>query len=348
MIKVLIVEDSPLMAKILVTLLNTDPEILVAGIAKTGEEAVRVTPILKPNVITMDIHLPGMDGLEATKQIMAFSPTPILILSSSVLRAKSEKIAFEAMTYGAMDILEKTLFERDKVDEAAKADLIDKIHLLSRVPVISHPMARFESRKKKALALPRVSEEGAEGRVVGITASTGGPQALLEIFKTLPKNFSVPVVVVLHISPGFVEGFVEWLNQNSNLYAKVAQNDEALKPGTVYLAPAELQIRVNESGKIELRKEPPVGGHCPSGTVLLQSMARSLGRKGLGIVLTGMGRDGADGLRSIRAAKGHTIVQDEESSMIFGMPKAAIELNAADEIVPLNEIAERMMRWVAG
>lgn len=348
MIKVLIVEDSPLMAKVIAAILNTDLEILVAGIAKTGEEAVRVTPILKPNVITMDIHMPGMDGLEATRQIMAYSPTPILILSSSVLRSKSEKTAFEAMRCGAMDILDKQIFEGDKIDGAAKADFLGKIHLLSRVPVISHPMARFESRKKKVLALPGVGEEGAEGRVVGIAASTGGPQALLEIFKTLPKNFPVPVVVVLHISPGFAEGFVEWLNQNSNLYAKVAQNDEALKPGTVYFAPTELQIRVNESGKIELRKELPVGGHCPSGTVLFQSIARSSGRKGLGIVLTGMGRDGADGLKSVREAKGHTIAQDEGSSMIFGMPKAAIELNAADEIVPLNEIADRMMRWVAG
>lgn len=348
MIRVLIVEDSPLMAKMIAAILSTDPGILVAGIAKSGEEAVRFTPQLKPDVITMDIHLPGMDGLEATKQIMAYSPTPILILSSSVLRAKSEKVVFEAMTYGAMDILDKQIFEGDEIDETAKASLIDRIHLLSHVSVISHPLARFESRKKQVPALPGVREEEAQGKVVGIAASTGGPQALMGIFKALPKDFPVPIVVVLHISPGFIEGFVEWLDQNSNLHAKVAENDEVLKPGTVYMAPTERQMRVNQSGKIELRNAPPVGGHCPSGTVLLESLALSFGREGLGIVLTGMGRDGAEGLKSVRRAKGHTIAQDEKSSMIFGMPKAAIELDAADEIVPLNEIADRIMSWVAG
>lgn len=348
MIRVLIVEDSPLMAKMIATVLNTDREILVAGIAKSGEEAIHLTTRLKPDVITMDIHLPGMDGLEATKQIMAFSPTRILILSSSVLRTKREKLVFEAMAYGAMDVLDKLIFEGDEIDEAAKAIFIDRIKLLSRVSVISHPLAKIELRKGKVPALPEVRSARTEGRVVGIAASTGGPQALLTIFSTLPKNFPLPIVVVLHISPGFIEGFVEWLDQNSNLRAKVAEDDEVLKPGIVYVAPTELQMRVAQSGKIELRKEPPVGGHCPSGTVLLQSLARSFGREGLGIVLTGMGNDGAQGLKSVRRAKGHTIVQDEGSSMIFGMPGAAIELDAADEIVPLTEIADRMMRWVAG
>lgn len=347
MIRVLIVEDSPLMAKLIAAILNTEPGILVAGIAKRGEDAIRITPRLKPDVITMDINMPGIDGLEATKQIMAFSPTPILILSSSVLHAKHEKTAFDAMSYGAMDVMEKKLFEGDEVDEASKADLINRIKLLSKVSVISHPMAKFESRKERAPSLPKVSEDMAEGKVVGIAASTGGPQALLEIFKALPKDFSVPIVVVLHISPGFVEGFAEWLDQNSNLHVKVAENNETLKRGTVYIAPTGLQMRVNRSRKIELRNEPLVGGHRPSGTVLLQSIAKEFGRQGLGIVLTGMGRDGADGLISVREANGHTIVQDEESSMIFGMPNAAIELDAADEVVPLDEIADQIIKWVS-
>lgn len=348
MIRVLIVEDSLVMAKLIAAILNSDSQIMVAGTAKDGEEAVRLAPKLRPDIITMDIHMPKMDGLEATKQIMAYSPIPILIFSSSVLVVeKGVDKVFKAMSYGALDVMEKNLFEGDKVDEKLKNELIKKIKFLSTVRVIPHPLAKIERRTRKLSPLLRGIKKETGEKIVGIVASTGGPQALAAILKALPKDFPTPIVMVQHISPGFAEGLVNWLNTESSLKVKMAENDEPLKPGTAYLAPTNLQMSVTLSKRVSLSSEPAVGGYCPSGTVLLQSIAETYGNTGIGVLLTGMGCDGVDGLKEIHDAKGYAIAQDEASSIIFGMPKAAINLGAADKVVSLDDMADQIMKWVA-
>lgn len=344
MIKVLIVEDSPLIAKLIFTILETDPAISVAGIARDGLEAIEMIKQLKPDLITMDIHLPKLDGVEVTKQVMAYHPTPILILTSSVFRVRGGvNEVFIAMSYGALDVIEKKVFEGDKIEERSKNELIEKVKLLSRIRVISHPLARLEAGRGNRDNATSVAVE----KIVGIVASTGGPQALLILLKALPRDFQASIVVVQHIASGFVEGLVDWLDREIPLKVKLASSGETLKGGTVYIAPTGLQMKVTKGRQIALlSKEPAVGGFCPSGTLLLESISEVYGSGGIGVVLTGMGRDGADGLKAIYKAKGRTIAQDEKSSAVFGMPKAAIDLGIVNEILPLDEIADRIVRWV--
>lgn len=348
MIRVLIAEDSLVVSKLLASILSSDPNILVVGIARDGAEAKKAAKDLDPDVITMDIHMPVMDGVEATKQIMAYSPKPILILSSSIFaKGPGAEEVFRALQYGAVDVMEKNLFEGDHVDEQAKNNLIARVKMLSRVKVITHPLAKFEGiRKSPAPGFTTVPPGGVGRRIVGIASSTGGPQALSHILSTLPMNYPVPIVIVQHISAGFASSFVEWLNTKSMIPVKAAENDEAVSPGHCYVSPHGVQMRVTREGKINLADGPPVCGECPSGTVLLQSLAAVYGARALGVILSGMGRDGAEGIKAIHDARGLTIAQDEKTCAIYGMPAAAVELEAVDEILPLPNIAARIVKWL--
>ncbi len=363
-IRVLIVEDSPVMCKLLTETLNSDPNIIIVGVAHNGKEAVEVVPQLKPDIITMDIHMPIMDGFEATKQIMAYSPTPILIVSTSIFKVEMDKV-FKAISYGALDVVNKGDIELLGDGESAKM-LIDKIKFLSKIKVIHHPLAKLERTKPEGrmpvdTAVPLEIEEEAPvvqeapisvekvkrptaGRVVGVVASTGGPPALLKVLKKFPKNLPCSILIVQHITSGFVEGLVEWLNEECRIEIKVAADSEEIKPGIVYIAPCDMQMRVTKGGVIQLTDDPPLNGHRPSGDVLLESIAKEYKDKAIGVILTGMGRDGATGIAAIKDAGGKTIAQDEETSVVFGMPKVAIDMNAAQKILPINKIALEIAR----
>lgn len=347
MIRVLIVEDSSLMAKILAAILNTDPQIMVVGTAKDGVEAVGLAEKLKPNLITMDIHMPRMDGLEATKQIMAYFPTPILILSASVHRVEHgvDKV-FTALSYGALDVMEKKAFMGDEIDEQAKIELLEKIKLLARIRVISHPLAKIEKGQLGPMAKNKTPVTSNSGKAVGIVASTGGPQALSKMLKALPEKFSAPVFLVQHLPNGFVQGFADWLKQEVPLQVKVAEAGEKAQAGIIYLAPNDKHLKVGAGGILLLSHEAPVGFQRPSGDLLLQSIAEVYGANAMGIVLTGMGSDGAQGLKKIHDSKGFTLAQDEATSIVYGMPKVALELGGVDEIVPLLLIPEKIKNWV--
>lgn len=338
-IRVLIVDDSPMMCKVLTDILNSDPQIIVVGVAYNGKEAVDIVPKLKPDIITMDIHMSVMDGFEATKHIMAYNPTPILILSTSVFKAGMDKV-FKALYYGALDAMEKGDLEINRDANSTKL-LLEKIKLLSGVKVISHPLAKLE--KEKTVSIPEFPKEKALDRIVAIVASTGGPQALMEVLKSLPAKFPCGIVIVQHITSGFLDGLVEWLDKECKIEVKVAQDSEQIIPGVAYIAPCEFQMRVTAENKISLSNEPSYNGHRPSADILLESVARVYKDGAIGVILTGMGRDGVMGMKTLKQMHGKTIAQDEKSCVVFGMPKEAIDTGVIERILPLERIAEEVI-----
>ena len=337
MIKVLVVDDSPVMCKALSSILNSDPQIIVAGVAHSGKEAVDLVPRLKPDIITMDMHMPEMDGFEATRQIMAYYPTPILIVSTSVFKLGMEKV-FEAISCGALDVLEKGKIEFDTDKKSGQA-FIEKVKFLSNIKVMHHPLAKLgkEKRIEKVLEVP---SRKVLDRIVAIAVSTGGPQILQQILKKLPKEFPCGIVIVQHISEGFLEGLVEWLNSSCSIKVKAAQDKEEIQSAVAYIAPCGFQMRVDEGKRIRLSDESSYDGHKPSGSILLESVARSYKEGAIGVILSGMGSDGAMGIKAIKEMGGVTIAQNEETCVVFGMPKVAIEMGVVDEILPIEKIPE--------
>jgi two-component system chemotaxis response regulator CheB len=340
--RVLVVDDSPLMCKVLTNILNCDPQILVAAVANNGKEAVELVPRLKPDIITMDMDMPVIDGLEATKQIMASNPTPILIVASTVFKAGMEKV-FKAISYGALDVIDKSELELAGQKRSGET-LIAKIKFLTGVRVTERRRGGLRS-ERSVVDLKPARVEISE-RIVAIVASTGGPQALLDVLKRLPGDFPCGIVIVQHITSGFLPGLVNWLNKECKIKVKIGEDSEAIQPGVAYLAPDDHQMRVGDSGKIMLSKEPAYGGHRPSGDILLESVARAYGKGSVAAILTGMGRDGAMGIKTIKQLDGKTIAQNEKSCIVFGMPKAAIEMNVIDKVLPLEGIAEEIVSMV--
>jgi two-component system chemotaxis response regulator CheB len=340
--RVLVVDDSPLMCKVLTNILNCDPQILVAAVANNGKEAVELVPRLKPDIITMDMDMPVIDGLEATKQIMASNPTPILIVASTVFKAGMEKV-FKAISYGALDVIDKSELELAGQKRSGET-LIAKIKFLTGVRVTERRRGGLRS-ERSVVDLKPARVEISE-RIVAIVASTGGPQALLDVLKRLPGDFPCGIVIVQHITSGFLPGLVNWLNKECKIKVKIGEDSEAIQPGVAYLAPDDHQMRVGDSGKIMLSKEPAYGGHRPSGDILLESVARAYGKGSVAAILTGMGRDGAMGIKTIKQLDGKTIAQNEKSCIVFGMPKAAIEMNVIDKVLPLEGIAEEIVSIV--
>ena len=340
--RVLVVDDSPLMCKILTNIVNCDPQMIVAAVANDGKEAVDLVPRLKPDIITMDMDMPVMDGLEATKQIMASNPTPILIVASTVFKAGMEKV-FKAISYGALDVIDKKELELVGQKKSGEA-LIAKIKFLTGVRVVERHLGKL--RKERSVVDLKASTKEVSDRIVAVVASTGGPQALLEVLKRLPEDFPCGIVIVQHITSGFLSGLVDWLAKECKIKVKIGEDLEEIRPGVAYMAPDNFQMRVEESGKISLSNEPAQGGHRPSGDVLLESVARIYGKGSVAAILTGMGRDGAMGMKAIKQFYGKTIAQNEKSCVVFGMPKAAVEMNVIDKVLPLERIAEEIVSMV--
>ena len=288
LIKVLVVEDSVATSKLMTMMLNSDPSILVVGAAYNGKDAVDYTRQLKPDIITMDILMPVMDGYEATKQIMAFYPTPILIVTSSAIDSNSGS-PFKALSLGALDVMDKN--NLDDPDIGGKK-LIEKVKLLSNIKVIRHPLGNIHRERK----VPELTKSPSVlSKIVAIAASTGGPQALLELLKRIPKDITCSIVIVQHITSGFVDGLSDWLNNESQITVKTGMDGEELLPGTAYIAPSDKQMRVTNNG-IKLSDEPPYKGFKPSGNILLESAAKAFGNNAIGVILTGMGNDGSEGI----------------------------------------------------
>lgn len=344
MIKVLIVEDSSLVSRILTAVLDSDSELKVIGVARTGKEGVKLALELKPDIITMDILMPEMDGAEATKQIMAYQPTPILLLTSS--HQKKMDKAFQAISFGALDMIEKMSFGQGLVEEDARSILIDKVKLLSKIKVIRHPLAKLEI---EPLSYPHprsavTKQDESLKKVIAIAASTGGPNALISILRQIPKNFPGTILIVQHITRGFSQGLVEWLAYSCSIEIKLAEDKEKIRAGVAYIAPNDVQMKVKKGGMIELKDDVPEENFKPSADILFGSVAEVYKDEVTGIVLTGMGRDGTLGIKAIKQSGGKTIAQDEKTCVVFGMPKEAISTGSIDKILPLDKITYEILK----
>lgn len=328
----------------LVQILATDSDIEVVGTASNGEEAVAKAAELRPDLITMDIHMPKMDGLVAIERIMAFTPTPILVVSSSVYGEGMGR-AFDALESGALEVMKKPE-PKDWADlQRIGRDIIRRVKLLSRVRVITHIKGkradRFAHRPSGAVEL--VGGEGTS--LVAIGSSTGGPSALLNVLGRLPADIPVPIVVAQHIADGFIPGLVSWLNSGCKLQVAEAVDGASVEPGIAYFAPTGLNLSMD--GKQMRFREPQAGQlYIPSADTLFHSVARSYGPSAVGVLLTGMGSDGALGLKALRDTGAVTIAQDEATSTVYGMPRAAAEIGAAKTVLPVHEIAAEVERIV--
>jgi two-component system chemotaxis response regulator CheB len=253
-----------------------------------------------------------------------------------------EKV-FKAISIGALDVIDKSELEFVGEKRSGEA-LIAKIKFFKGVRVLHRPLTKL--RNERAAVDLQAPGEKVSDKIVAIVASTGGPQALHEILKRLPEDFPCGIVIVQHITSGFLEGLVDWLAKECKIKVKIGEDAEEIRPGVAYIAPDHLQMRVRDGGRIILSNEPAYGGHRPSGDVLLESVARSYGKEGVAVILTGMGRDGAMGMKAIKQLHGKTIAQNEQSCVVFGMPYAAIEMKVTDKVLPLERIAGEIVAMV--
>ncbi len=340
--RVMIIEDSDVVRMLLEEIIGRDSRLEVAASVSSAEEALRVLRTVAPDVISLDIRLPGMNGFQATKRIMSERPTPIVVVSASVEK-EDLKVSMNALKAGALAIVEKPV-GTTRSDYREMADqLCTQLAIMSDVKVIRQrrPPAPSPAARPAGSQAYRVRKDGAF-RVLGIAASTGGPNALERLLNGLPADFPLPILVVQHITPSFLEGFAAWLDDVCPFVAAVARDGEVPVAGKVYVAPAESHLKVR-AGRIRLDPGRPVSTQRPSGTVLFESLAREFGSRAVGVLLTGMGDDGAKGLSELRAVGGYTIVEDESTAVVYGMPQAAVRLGAACESLPLHEIAARVL-----
>ncbi|TMH05966.1 MAG: chemotaxis-specific protein-glutamate methyltransferase CheB, partial [Betaproteobacteria bacterium] len=331
MIRVLVVEDSLTVRRRLCEVLGADAELDVVGEAEDGKRAIELCQALKPDVVTMDMMLPVMTGLAATEYIMAYCPTPILIVSSSLQRGELFK-TYDALAAGAVDVLEKP--DGREPDGDWEQRLVASVKMVARIRVITHLRARLRlpvrppapAREWSPSPLPRP-----RCAVLAIGASTGGPAAIVDVLRALPAQMRVPMLLVLHINEPFGSAFAEWLDAQTPRRVAYAQDGELLAPaaGRVLMAPPDHHLRLQD-GRLRLTQEPERHSCRPSVDVLFESVARDCAAAAAACLLTGMGRDGAAGLLAIRRAGGFTIAQDEASSVVYGMPREAALLGAAE------------------
>ena len=374
-ISVLLVEDSPIALTLLSDIIESAPQLTLAGTARNGREALDLIPELDPDVVCTDLYMRGMDGLELTRQVMARFARPILVVSVAIERRDSET-AFKLLEAGAVDVFAKPSSGLPADYQNLADALTRKIAVLAGVKVFTKPLrdrvlvgsspvpARSLAsvgpsspppspppRSQSSQPDPRsVAARAAQTayRFIAIGASTGGPQATVEVLRALPANFPLPIACVQHISKGFLPGMVAWLDRECALRVKIAEAGEVPRAGTVYYAPEGQHLAIGSNGKFTYSQAQPREKHRPSISVLFESVARYFGDAAVGILLTGMGRDGAAGLLEISKLGGLTVAQDEETSTIFGMPREAILLGATKNVLAIEAIAPFVMRKALG
>jgi two-component system chemotaxis response regulator CheB len=336
-IRVLIVEDSKVIREFLEYIIGQDPRLEIAGSVGSAEEALRILDRVSPDVISMDIRLPGMNGFEATQRIMSERPTPVVVVSASV-ESEDLQITMNALQAGALTVLEKPVGTTSAEYESLAERLCTQLAIMSQVKVVRR---QGGARPTQRLARRPALAPG-DYRMLGIVSSTGGPNALVHLLGGLGPNFPLPIALVQHITSSFLEGFASWLATVCPFPVEIVKDRAIPARGKVYLASRDRHLRV-EHEYIRVVAGDPVCAQRPSGTVLFESMAKTFGRQALGVLLTGMGEDGAEGLLQIRKAGGHTIAEDESTAVVYGMPGEAVRLGGACESLPLPAIASRIV-----
>lgn len=342
MIKVLIVDDSAVARELIEHVLSADPEIEVIGSARCGAEALAALEHQRPDVVTMDVHMPGIDGFETTYRIMTEHPVPVVIVTSS-LDPQTDSANFRTLEAGALAILPKPPGVGHRDHERAAAQLVQTVKLMSEVRVVRRQVRPAKPRQPSAVAPAALP---APIKAVAIGASTGGPLVVRTILAALPVDFPAPLLVVQHMAQEFIAGFTEWLNSSSMIRVKVAEQGESLLCGTAYVAPGGVELGVDAQGRILLTRGKAGQSLCPSVAHLFHNIAERYGQAAVGILLTGMGSDGAQGLKEMKEKGALTMAQDEESSVIFGMPGEAIKLKAAQHVLPPDNIAAMLLALV--
>lgn len=344
MIRVLIVDDSPFMRRILSDILKLDKDIIVVGQANNGKEALEKIPTLNPDVITMDIEMPIMDGITALEYIVKDHNIPVVMISS--LTEEGATLTLKALDIGAIDFIPKPKNIFSLSDRFTKMEIINKVKEASRSKInLKYEGKKISTSSINYLKPSKWNNEKFE-YIIAIGTSTGGPRALQSVIPLLPEDINGSIVVVQHMPPKFTKSLADRLNTMSNIKVKEGEEGEKLKRGYCYIAPGDFHMKIaKKAGNyiIELDKGLPVKGLRPAADILMESVAELKDLKKIGVVLTGMGSDGSDGVSKIKESNGYTIAQDEETSVIFGMPKAAIDTNNIDKIVPLNSIAHEIM-----
>jgi two-component system chemotaxis response regulator CheB len=346
-VRVMIVEDSLVVRQLLAHIISRDPRLTVVAAVASAEEALREMSRVQPDVISMDIRLPGMDGLEATRQIMSDHPTPIVVIADAV-EDSSLKISMNALRAGALSVVEKPVGVSSAGYNAVASTICTQLFIMSQVPVVRQRSIR------PAPSTPRSVVEAADllkptlPGIMGIAASTGGPPALARVLGALPSSFPIPILLVQHMGAPFMEGFASWLNGLTPLEVGIARDQELPQPGHVYVAPGDRHLILSANGTMRLTADPPIGSQRPAATVLFQSMAKVAGQKGLGVLLTGMGEDGAQGLLAMRKAGAYTVAEHESTAVVYGMPAAAVKLGAAKAILPLDLMVPRILQLTSG
>ncbi|RMG39444.1 MAG: chemotaxis-specific protein-glutamate methyltransferase CheB [Planctomycetota bacterium] len=346
MIRVAIADDSRTAQELLRSVLEQDRDIRVVGTAADGAEAVEMAADVKPDVILMDVHMPRLNGFEATRRIMAQTPTPIVIVSSTSV-IEEARTALRSLEAGALTIHVKPPAPTDPHFDKVSRDLLLTVKAVADVRVV----------RRRPIAMPDATGDvefecggaggGSRPEVVAIAASTGGPKALVSILSTLPAHFAVPVLVVQHIATGFTQALAQWLDGCTPLAVKLAEHGESLRPGTVYLAPEEAHLGVSAQRTLVVDDQTPaILGFRPSATYLFRSVGEVFGKRALAVILTGMGRDGVEGLQVVKRAGGEVMAQDEQTSVVFGMPAAALSAGVVDRVLPLDGIAECLKRRI--
>lgn len=368
-IRVVIVDDSALVCRLLTKILERDSAIQVVGTAHNGHDAIRMVSELRPNVVTMDVQMPGMDGLETTEHLMAFCPTPILVISAT-LHSREVDVTFKMLGAGALEVVEKPSGSDITALERAGNDLIRRIKVLSRVKVVTHLRGRRRSGTQQEhpkaqtatlglsphpvyvpppvqpLIRPITQSQNTDRRrpmpLIVIGASTGGPRVVHRILSDLPADLPAALVIVQHIAEGFSDGMAEWLGASCKLHVSIAKEGHIPQVGEVLTVPDQHNLIFNADGRIRLTRSP-ILLQQPSVDITMQSVADIFDQYAIGVLLTGMGRDGAHGLLAIRRHRGYTIAQDEASCAIYGMPRAAVQLGAAQECLTPAQIGPRLV-----
>ena len=337
-IRVMIVEDSLVVREHLRRIISADPRFTVVAVAESGEEALSSIARVAPDVITMDIRLPGMQGFDVTRRIMALRPTPIVVVSG--LGSEEVSLTMEALKAGALAVVEKPVAAAHQDYDAIASELRTQLAIMSEVKVVRQRGARAVHVERGPSSPVMTSY-----RVLGVATSTGGPVALMQLLSGLGSRFPLPIAIVQHMIPAFLDGFAEWLNSVSPLPVEVVNGTVPMKPGRVYLAAGDRHLKI-EGSFVSADDGPPVYSHRPAGDVLFSSIAKTVGAAGIGVLLTGMGEDGACGLQELRSAGGFTLAEDESSAVVYSMPAAAVRLGAVCESLPLTEIARRLCEIV--